>query len=53
MTGSSDRSNRSDSRAVVTPATVFRYVYLRWSAVDRGWKATVIGLLILVVVVQS
>jgi hypothetical protein len=52
MTGLSDGSH---GRAVATPAAVFRYLYLRLMTADRGWKATIIGLiiLILIVIVQS
>jgi hypothetical protein len=48
-----DSSDRSDARTVVVPETVFRFLYLRWSAIDRGWKATLIGLLILLAVIQT
>lgn len=41
MTVSSDNS---DGRAVPTPGTLIRCLYLHWSAVDRWEKATVIGL---------
>jgi hypothetical protein len=50
MTGSSDGSH---GRGVATSAAAFRYLYLRWTTANRGWKATIIGLIILIVVVQS
>lgn len=46
-------SDSYDAGAVATPAAAFRYLFLRWSAVNRGWKATIIGLLILFVSIQS
>jgi hypothetical protein len=48
-----DLSDSSYVHAVVTPGAALRYHLLRWSAVDRGWKAIVIGLLIVLVVVQT
>lgn len=44
MTVSSDSS---DGSVVVGPETLVGRLCLRWSAVDRGWKATAIGLAVL------
>lgn len=43
----------SDSSTVATPVTLVRTLYLRWSAVDRGWKASAIGLAVLGVIVAQ
>jgi hypothetical protein len=44
MTVSSDDS---DGSAVATPSTLIGRLYLCWVTLDRGWKATVIGLIAL------
>lgn len=49
MAGSSDSNY---ARAAEMFTAVFRYICFRWTTVDRGWKATVIGLLILSVISQ-
>lgn len=41
MTASSDDS---DSSVVAAPSTLANRLYLYWATLDRGWKATVIGL---------
>lgn len=40
----------SDASVVPTPSTLVSRLYLRWVTLDRGWKATVIGLITLCVV---
>ncbi|WP_324760969.1 hypothetical protein [Haloarcula montana] len=37
----------TDGSVLTTIAVLGRRLYLWWSAMDRGWKATVIGLLVL------
>ena len=49
----SDSSDSSDGSAVATPETLGRRLYLRWSAVDRRWKATVIGTTVLAAVLAQ
>jgi hypothetical protein len=51
MTGSYDGSH--DCAVAMSAAAAFRYLYTHWTTADRGWKATITGLIILMVIVQS